>query len=111
MYRRVCSRQEFSNIQSQTRYDSSAGIVPFIFPGWFPEMARLGNDSVIALLVASALAVFTVAPMKAWSTYLLLGVIRGFSALTEATFVPFWPLSFFWCSIGLGDVMHPLGNS
>jgi hypothetical protein len=74
-------------------------------------MARLGNDSVIALLVESALAVFTVAPMKAWSTYLSLGVIRGFGALMEATFLLFWPLSAFWCSIELGDVMHPLGNS
>src|SRR5262249_48727368 len=27
MYCRVCSRQEFSNIQSLTRHDSSAGVV------------------------------------------------------------------------------------
>jgi hypothetical protein len=25
---------------------------PFVFPAWFPEMARLGNDSLCALLIA-----------------------------------------------------------
>jgi len=62
---------------------------PFVFPGWFPEMARLGNDSLVALLVACAVAVITCAPIRRWSTWLLLGVICGLGALTKATFFPF----------------------
>ena len=62
---------------------------PFVFPGWFPEMARLGNDSLVALLVACAVAVVTCAPIRRWSTWLLLGVICGLGALTKATFLPF----------------------
>src|SRR5262245_10249913 len=62
---------------------------PFVFPGWFPEMARLGNDSLVALLVACAGAVVTCAPMTRWSMWVILGVICGFGALTKATFFPF----------------------
>jgi hypothetical protein len=62
---------------------------PFVFPGWFPEMARLGNDSLVALLVACAVAVVTCAPIRRWSTWLLLGVICGLGALTKVTFLPF----------------------
>jgi hypothetical protein len=62
---------------------------PFVFPGWFPEMARLGNDSLVALLVACAVAVVACAPIRRWSTCLLLGVICGLGALTKVTFLPF----------------------
>jgi 4-amino-4-deoxy-L-arabinose transferase-like glycosyltransferase len=62
---------------------------PFVFPGWFPEMARLGNDSLIALLVACAVAVVALAPIKRWSTWFLLGVICGLGTLTKGTFLPF----------------------
>lgn len=62
---------------------------PFVFPGWFPEMARLGNDSLVALLVAFAVAVVAWRPVTRWSTWLLLGVICGLGALTKSTFLPF----------------------
>ena len=62
---------------------------PFVFPGWFPEMARLGNDSLVALMVACAVAVVACAPIRRWSTWLLLGVICGLGALTKVTFLPF----------------------
>jgi hypothetical protein len=62
---------------------------PFVFPGWFPEMARLGNDSLVALLVSCALAVVICTPIRRWSTWVLLGVICGFGALTKSTFLPF----------------------
>ena len=62
---------------------------PFVFPGWFPEMARLGNDSLVALLIGCAVAVVTCAPIRRWSTLLLLGAICGLGALTKATFLPF----------------------
>jgi hypothetical protein len=62
---------------------------PFVFPGWFPEMARLGNDSLVALIVACAVAVFACGSIRRWSTWLLLGVICGLGALTKASFLPF----------------------
>jgi hypothetical protein len=61
---------------------------PFVFPGWFPEMARLGNDSLVALLVACAVAVVACASINRWSTWLLLAVICGLGVLTKATFLP-----------------------
>src|SRR5262245_31679291 len=62
---------------------------PFVFPGWFPEMARIGNDGLVALLVACAVAVVTCAPIRRSSTWFLLGVICGLGALTKVTFLPF----------------------
>jgi hypothetical protein len=61
---------------------------PFVFPGWFPEMARLGNDSLVALLVACAVAVVTCAPIRRWPAWFSLGVICGLGALTKTTFLP-----------------------
>jgi 4-amino-4-deoxy-L-arabinose transferase-like glycosyltransferase len=62
---------------------------PFAFPGWFPEMARLGNDSLVALLVACAVAVVACAPIGRWPAWFLLGVICGLGVLTKSTFFPF----------------------
>src|SRR5262245_38104125 len=62
---------------------------PFVFPGWFPEMARIGNDSLVALLVACAVAIVGCAPIRRWRSWLLLGVICGLGALTKVTFLPF----------------------
>jgi len=62
---------------------------PFVFPGWFPEMARIGNDSLVALLVACAVAIVGCGPIRRWRSWLLLGVICGLGALTKATFLPF----------------------
>jgi hypothetical protein len=63
---------------------------PALLPGWFPEMARLGNDSLCALLVA---AVWMVS-LRAWASGLTpargaaLGALLGLGALTKAFFVP-----------------------
>jgi len=73
---------------------------PVIFPGWFPEMARLGNDSLSALIAAAVW----------WSTVRALeqgpsvryaaaaGVLLGLGWLTKAFFVPLTVgLGAFWC--------------
>ena len=62
---------------------------PFVFPGWFPEMARLGNDSLTGLLVACAVAVVACVPIGRWPGWFLLGIICGLGTLTKATFLPF----------------------
>jgi 4-amino-4-deoxy-L-arabinose transferase-like glycosyltransferase len=51
-------------------------------------MARLGNDSLVALLTASAVAVFACAPIRQWRAWSLLGAICGLGALTKTTFLP-----------------------
>jgi 4-amino-4-deoxy-L-arabinose transferase-like glycosyltransferase len=62
---------------------------PFLFPMWFPEMGRLGNDSLITIFAA---CVF----LLAWSAtasaklvhHALLGLAVGLGLLTKATFLP-----------------------
>lgn len=64
---------------------------PVLFPMWFPEMARLGNDSLILALLALAV----VAARKAFGPsaktfhFALLGAVCGLGLLTKATMLPF----------------------
>jgi len=73
---------------------------PVLFPGWFPEMARLGNDSLCALLVAlvwwrTARALDEGPRFRYACT---LGVLLGLGWLTKAFFVPLTAGLFaFWC--------------
>lgn len=67
-----------------------AALWPALFPMWFPEMARLGNDSLV--LLCSAFAVILLHRLlrtDALKDYLGLGVICGLGLLTKATFLPF----------------------
>ena len=57
---------------------------PLFFPMWFPEMARLGNDCVVVLLVAFAWIALT-----SGKNFAVLGCICGLGLLTKATFLPF----------------------
>jgi hypothetical protein len=73
---------------------------PLVFPGWFPEMARLGNDSLCALIVAAvwwstARAIGHGPDFRyAWTVGLLLGL----GWLTKALFIPVTlGLGAFWC--------------
>ena len=64
---------------------------PALFPMWFPEMARLGNDSLVLLLLAAAWIVTAkaVGPRGKTSHFALLGVVCGLGLLTKATVLPF----------------------
>lgn len=66
------------------------GIWPIIFPSWFPEMARMGNDSLCALIVALILVVSIRACRDGLSlTYsFALGVLLGLGCLTKSFFIP-----------------------
>lgn len=67
-----------------------ATLWPALFPMWFPEMARLGNDSLVLLCSAFALIlVRRVFRTDALKDYLGLGAICGLGLLTKATFLPF----------------------
>jgi hypothetical protein len=63
---------------------------PVLVPSWFPEMARLGNDSLSTLLVAGAWLVTVRASTPAPSTgdSLALGALLGAGCLTKLYFLP-----------------------
>jgi len=73
---------------------------PLVFPGWFPEMARLGNDSLCALIVA-AVWWSTVRALGHGPTFRYawcLGLLLGLGWLTKAFFIPVsLGLGAFWC--------------
>jgi uncharacterized membrane protein YeaQ/YmgE (transglycosylase-associated protein family) len=64
---------------------------PYLFPMWFPEMARLGNDSLVILLAACACIALKKISESDTSLirYGVLGLIFGLGLLTKATFIPF----------------------
>ncbi|MFC3608439.1 hypothetical protein [Stutzerimonas tarimensis] len=67
-----------------------SGAWALVFPGFFPEFARLGNDSLVLLLLGLAWAVLlrrALSPMH-WAWYGLLGILLGLGALTKVTFLP-----------------------
>jgi hypothetical protein len=64
---------------------------PALFPMWFPEMARLGNDSLVLLLLALAWVVTrrAIGPRGQTLQFALLGGLCGLALLTKATALPF----------------------
>ncbi|HXQ41198.1 MAG TPA: hypothetical protein VN821_08025 [Candidatus Udaeobacter sp.] len=62
---------------------------PFLFPQFFPEMARLGNDSLCLLLMGIGWALLPrFLERKAAKDVLLMGAILGLGLLTKAFFLP-----------------------
>jgi len=62
---------------------------PAIFPMWFPEMARLGNDSLVAVFAAlTFLAVYRLSSTDSARNHALAGATVGLGLLTKATFLP-----------------------
>jgi hypothetical protein len=93
-------------------------IWPLMIPSWFPEMARLGNDSLCALIMAfiwffSVRAFYSRLSLK---YSIALGVFLGLGCLTKAFFVPvsigilgFW-LVRQWELTGLENYKHFIGR-
>jgi hypothetical protein len=62
---------------------------PVLFPMWFPEMGRLGNDSLITLFAAGvSLLAWRVTSSAGLRDHAVLGVALGLALLTKATFLP-----------------------
>ncbi len=63
---------------------------PFLFPQFFPEFARLGNDSLCLLLIGAAWFVLLqlLRSGASWMWAATLGVLLGAGLLTKAFFVP-----------------------
>ena len=62
---------------------------PVLFPMWFPEMGRLGNDSLITLFAAAVfLLAWRVTSSATLRDHAVLGAVLGLALLTKATFLP-----------------------
>ena len=63
---------------------------PFLFPQFFPQFARLGNDSLCLLLVGAtwALLLRLLQGEGRWASAAALGVVLGLGLLTKAFFLP-----------------------
>jgi hypothetical protein len=75
---------------------------PFLVPMFFPEMARLGNDS-LCLLLAGAMwwmVAQTGANDVRWRTYVALGGLLGLGLLTKAFFLPITAGVALWLAFG-----------
>ncbi len=75
---------------------------PLLFPAWFPEMARMGNDSLCALI---ATLVWLATVHRAGSRVsvrfaVATGILLGLGCLTKAFFVPFAVSIVLWWVIG-----------
>jgi hypothetical protein len=80
---------------------------PFLFPQFFPEFARLGNDSLCMLLAAVAWAALLrlLSGQGRWVSAFVLGVSLGLGLLTKAFFLPVSAgvglmLALHWRSVG-----------
>lgn len=62
---------------------------PVLFPMWFPEMGRLGNDSLITLFAAVVfLLAWRATSSAGLRDHAVLGAVLGLALLTKATFLP-----------------------
>ena len=65
------------------------GLWPLMFPMWFPEAARIGNDSLVVLFAALTLVLLDrIAREATMRDHALLGVALGLALITKATFLP-----------------------
>jgi len=84
--------------------------IPLLFPSWFPEMARIGNDSLCALWL-SLLWILLIRVHTVGKTYpvaLMMGLLLGLGCLTKAFFVPL--SAGFLFSLLLHDVVSADGS-
>lgn len=81
---------EAANDTSERRMIALApALWPALFPMWFIEMGRLGNDSLVAFWAACAAVLLPRTSLKGGSSnHLALGVVCALGLLTKATFLP-----------------------
>jgi hypothetical protein len=62
---------------------------PAVFPMWFVEMGRLGNDCVVAFWAAcAAVLILGIGSKGGFLNHLKLGIVCALGLLTKATFLP-----------------------
>ncbi len=79
-----------SNEQALPGSGLATALWPLLMPGWFPEMARLGNDSLACLLLVVAWSALLAIRRHDgdWRAWLLLGAALGLGILTKAYVIP-----------------------
>ena len=68
-----------------------AGLWPLLFPAWFSDMARIGNDSICCLLLSLVWFVsikMTILEKICYKHFLLLGFFLSLGCLTKVIFIP-----------------------
>ena len=65
-----------------------AAMWPVALPSWFPSMARLGNDSLVALIVALLWWWMIARGVRTYRSAIVVGVLLGAGALTKAFMIP-----------------------
>jgi len=90
------------NIYNTASYGAMLGIClwPLFFPSWFPAMARLGNDSLCALILAIVwfISIKASASQVSLRYFFALGILLSFGCLTKAFFIPITiGIISFWC--------------
>jgi 4-amino-4-deoxy-L-arabinose transferase-like glycosyltransferase len=86
----VAALRTFPDRRIATLLPLGAALWPAIFSGWFPEMGRLGNDSLITVFAALTFVLLyrlTTSPGRL-RDYALLGGCVALALLTKATFLP-----------------------
>jgi hypothetical protein len=65
------------------------GLWPLLFPSWFTDMARMGNDSLCAFIIALLWLVLVRYQNKHnFTSFMLIGVLLGLGCLIKAFFIP-----------------------
>ncbi|MFK3644190.1 hypothetical protein [Pseudomonas protegens] len=88
----------FSRPELMGVYSRVALAWPLLFPGFFPEFARLGNDSLVLLLLSMVWALLVqrfISPQRLY-WYLGVGILLGLGGLTKVTFLPVSAAIFGW---------------
>jgi hypothetical protein len=89
------------NLQKDRRVKTAMALAPALwpalFPMWFTEMGRLGNDCLVTLWAACAAVLILRLSLKdGLFNYVLLGIVCAFGLLTKATFLPLTAAIFFF---------------
>ena len=74
----------------------AAAAWPIFMPSWYPSMARIGNDSLAALIVAALWAWIVTRGTDTVASAMVVGALLGAGALTKAFFIPIAAGTFGW---------------
>lgn len=83
---------------AETDFMRMAVAWPLLFPGLFPEFARLGNDGLVVLLFAFVWACLVrrvIMPVSYW-WYMGVGTLLGLGGMTKVTFLPVTTVVLVW---------------
>jgi len=85
----LATRRELAAMGQPAGLGLLASAWPLLFPEFFPEMARLGNDSLCLFFTGLAWAlILRLLEAPNWRRAVWLGIVMGLGLLTKALFLP-----------------------